>query len=62
MALERSQGRTLGHSSTCGTWGGGIGSCLADVGENLGGDSAMESCVIVTEKDVTSREYNREDG
>ena len=57
MALERSQGRTLGHSSTCGTWGGGIGSCLVDVGGNLG-DSAMESCMIVTEKDVISREYN----
>lgn len=44
MSLEKSQGRTLGHISTYGTWGGGIGLCLVDTGENLGGDSAMESC------------------
>ena len=44
MSLERSQGRILGHVSTCETWGGGIRLCLVDIGENLGGDSAMESC------------------
>ena len=55
MSLERSQGRILGHVSTCGTWGGGIRLCLVDIGENLG-DSAMESCKRESQRRISLAE------